>query len=387
MDLEIPANHLFERVIRVDRLMERLDVQAPEIGGWLHKEVKKRTQHLEKHHVAEFSIGEQLRAMIKLRLKPDGTGPGFDVLFSKEAPRVRLARAEQADGAGEPPFEVERRRRQEVARPAGQAGGGGAGAGHHRRRLVEAKIDGEAMRTHPKQTVLAERSDREHGAGGAGDRLAFAVAQRAGAAAPAAGDRREEIFLSKGELKTEDRTAAGLCPGAVRSAVGDVGAGGAGGFAGQGGGPDNGHSTGASATHSQTIRYRQGTPSIGTPPIGTPPPGTPPLGTPPLNTSTHAPSSVAKPPADPPKPALDTPAGDLVRRTLIGATVESAVQNAAATSSPPSAQASPPAATAAPPTEGVSKTPLANPSHVETLRKEAAGTIDAKKQNGSLAKS
>jgi len=46
VDLEIPANHLFDRVIRVDRLMERLDVHAPEIGGWLHKEVKKRPQHL-----------------------------------------------------------------------------------------------------------------------------------------------------------------------------------------------------------------------------------------------------------------------------------------------------------------------------------------------------
>ena len=38
-----------------------------------------------------------------------------------------------------------------------------------------------------------------------------------------------------------------------------------------------------------------------------------------------------------------------------------------------------------PPLESVSKTPLANPSHLDTLRKEAAGTIDAK-QVGSVAK-
>src|SRR6476619_2842654 len=55
LDLEIPNSNLFERVVRVDRVMERLDVQAPEIGGWLHKEVKRRPQHLEKHHVTEFA--------------------------------------------------------------------------------------------------------------------------------------------------------------------------------------------------------------------------------------------------------------------------------------------------------------------------------------------
>ena len=37
VDLEVPAGNLFERVVRVDRLMERLDVQAPEVGGWLSK--------------------------------------------------------------------------------------------------------------------------------------------------------------------------------------------------------------------------------------------------------------------------------------------------------------------------------------------------------------
>jgi hypothetical protein len=37
VDLDVPGGNLFERVIRVDRLMERLDVQAPEVGGWLHR--------------------------------------------------------------------------------------------------------------------------------------------------------------------------------------------------------------------------------------------------------------------------------------------------------------------------------------------------------------
>ena len=72
-----------------------------------------------------------------------------------------------------------------------------------------------------------------------------------------------------------------------------------------------------------------------------------------------------------------------MRRTLIGATVESAVQNAAAvtTGAPPAPPPGPAAQAVSvtpPPSESVSKTPLANPSHLDTLRKEAAGTIDAK---------
>src|ERR1051325_5618330 len=91
LDLEVPANHLFEKVVRVDRLAEKLDVQAPEVGGWMRKEVKRRPQHLEKHHVIDIATSAD-GATLKLRLAPDGSGAGFDVLFSKEAPTVRMLR-------------------------------------------------------------------------------------------------------------------------------------------------------------------------------------------------------------------------------------------------------------------------------------------------------
>ena len=228
MDLEVPAGHLFERVIRVDRLMERLDVQAPEIGGWLHKEVKQRAQHLEKHHIAEFSMGSS-SGLIKLRLQPDGTGPGFDVLFSKEAPRVRLARAEQQDGAGEPPFEVRtttprscsrcrassRRRRSSWPTPAAA----GRGADRRRGDALARQTDG-AGRTADRRTWRrwCRRSPaRSHSPG-------ELVLRRL-----LSGDRREEIFLSKSELQAEDRGAAGVEPGAVRPALGERGTDGAGG--------------------------------------------------------------------------------------------------------------------------------------------------------------
>ena len=67
VDVEVPNGNLFDRVVRVDRLMERLEVQAPEVGGWLHKEVKRRPQHLEKLHITEFSGGPE-GALARLRL-------------------------------------------------------------------------------------------------------------------------------------------------------------------------------------------------------------------------------------------------------------------------------------------------------------------------------
>jgi hypothetical protein len=74
---------------------------------------------------------------------------------------------------------------------------------HHRRRLVEAWIDGEVMRTHAKPTLLVERliatlapvvqeiSARSHSPG-------ELVLRRL-----LSGDRREEIFMSKLELKNK----------------------------------------------------------------------------------------------------------------------------------------------------------------------------------------
>ena len=45
---DVPPSHLFAQALRVDHVVERLDVQAPEQSGWLHKELKIRPQHLHK---------------------------------------------------------------------------------------------------------------------------------------------------------------------------------------------------------------------------------------------------------------------------------------------------------------------------------------------------
>jgi hypothetical protein len=201
VDLEVPANHLLERIVRVDRLAERLEVQAPELGGWLHKEVKLRPQHLEKHYVAELSIGAGGRSTLKLRLAADGSGPGFDVLISKGAPRVRLARVEQREGPPEPPFEVEEADANKLLALYEALAAAAGELTRHRRGIVEAKLDGESLRAVAKPSLLVERLIA----------TMTPVVQEISARSQSPGelvlrrlladDRREEIFLSKQELK------------------------------------------------------------------------------------------------------------------------------------------------------------------------------------------
>jgi hypothetical protein len=312
LDLDVPAGHLFERVVRVDRLMERLDVMAPEVGGWLHKEVKKRPQHLEKHHILEFSSGAA-GAALKLRVGPDGTGAGFDVKFAPEEPHVLLARAEQPEGGGEPAFEeVDADDAKKLLALHAKLAAATADLTAHRRRLVDARLEGEPVRTHAKPTMLAERlinamapvvqeiSARSQSPG------ELVLRRMIG------GDRREEIFLSKADLKVKleplvegnralfEPLWASATPAPSRPVV-----------------VSDMPTPVAVPAHGQAMRYR---------------PSTPPIGSPSLSSSivaAAASTSAAASAAAAVRPAGDSSAaGDALRRTLIGTTVEAAVQSA-----------------------------------------------------------
>jgi hypothetical protein len=325
-DLEIPGNTLFDKVLRVERLIERLDVQAPEVGGWLSKGVKQRTQHLEKHHISELSLGPA-GGTIKLRVAADGTGAGFDVIFAKEAPPVRLARVAEQEGAGEQPFDVDEEDAKKLMALRAKLLAAIGDLTRHRRRLVEAWLDGEVMRTHAKPTLLVERLITNM------TPVVQEIASRSQSPNElvlrrlVGSDRREEIFLSKAELKAkleplQDANRTLFDPlWTTPAKPGD-------------------------APHTQTIRYRPPTPSLGTPPLN---PSA-------VNVNTPAPVPVGPAAAAAGRPTGNgetPPAGDALRRTLIGATVQQAMQSAT--------QA------AVPPADAVSKTPIVvvDPAHVD----------------------
>jgi hypothetical protein len=202
LELEIPKDHLFERVVRVDRLVERLEVQAPELAGWLHKGVKLRTQHLEKLYVAGLSSGSA-GDVLRLRSAPDGSGAGFDVAFGAADGAVRLVRVDEDTKRDDPPFDVDG---PDASKLQGLREGLMAAANalaRHRRALTDMKLDGEPLRGHPTPSLLAERlvvamtptvqeiASRSQSPGELVLRRLIAEA------------RREEIFLSKQELKSK----------------------------------------------------------------------------------------------------------------------------------------------------------------------------------------
>jgi hypothetical protein len=90
-ELEVPASHALARALRIDRLVERLEVEAPEEGGWLHKEVRNRPQRLDRMYLTGLSVHPSETA-VRLRSAQDGTGAGFDILVQSEPLRVQLVR-------------------------------------------------------------------------------------------------------------------------------------------------------------------------------------------------------------------------------------------------------------------------------------------------------
>lgn len=199
MELEVPAGHLLERVVRVERLAERLEVQVPEMAGWLHKELKLRTQHLEKHHLAAFSSG-RAGSTLQLRLAPDGAGCGYDVMFADEGAPVRLVRVDEQQKRGES-FDLQEGDVPKLSALREKIGAAVSDLARHRTKLFVAKVDGEPLQSHSKPTLLAERliavlvPETREIAARSQSRSELVLRRSLG------GDRREEIFLSRQELE------------------------------------------------------------------------------------------------------------------------------------------------------------------------------------------
>jgi hypothetical protein len=200
IELDVPSSHLFGHVIRVDRIVDRLEIQAPEVGGWLHKELKMRAQRLEKLHVVELDLHAR-ESSVTLRASADGSGPGFDILVSADAPRVRVVRAPERDGSSDPPFEVEEQDASDLLALLQKLEGSAHELAVHRKALLQASLDDRLLRDHDAPTLLVER-------------LIHTIApmvREIAARSPSttelvlkrlvSGGRREEIFVTKSELR------------------------------------------------------------------------------------------------------------------------------------------------------------------------------------------
>jgi hypothetical protein len=97
-ELEIPGNHALARVLRIDRLVDRLEVEAPEEGGWINKEVRNRPQRLDRLYLTGLNVHPS-ETVIRLRSAQDGSGAGFDILLQSDPARVQLVRVAEGGAA------------------------------------------------------------------------------------------------------------------------------------------------------------------------------------------------------------------------------------------------------------------------------------------------
>jgi tRNA A-37 threonylcarbamoyl transferase component Bud32 len=100
LEVDIPAEHALGRVARLEKLA-RIEVEAPELTGWLKKEIKLRPQRLDRYYIIDLTIDSTNMSM-KLRAEPNGEGEGYDVDVDLIMSRFQLFRP----AAPEAPYDV-----------------------------------------------------------------------------------------------------------------------------------------------------------------------------------------------------------------------------------------------------------------------------------------
>jgi hypothetical protein len=209
LDLDVPPSHLFGTVARVDKLVERLEVHAPETGGWLRKEVKLRPQRLDKEFVTAIVAGAKV-TMIQLRTAADGTGVGFDLSVPEDAVRVSLRRVGESNGEA-PPFDLDETDSAKIRDLKDKMLASTVELKRARRALVEAAFGDKPLGEARDPKVIVERLVAEMAP------VVREIAKRSLGPTELVlkrqtGDgRREEIFVSRRDLQVKLR---GLGPAA-----------------------------------------------------------------------------------------------------------------------------------------------------------------------------
>jgi hypothetical protein len=103
--IDIPTSHALARIVRLERIMEQVEVEAPEHSGWLGKGVKLRMQRLDRLHLTELCISSAATSA-RLRAAVDGTGGGFDLAFAEGSDHVQIVRIPKS-GPADPPYEAD----------------------------------------------------------------------------------------------------------------------------------------------------------------------------------------------------------------------------------------------------------------------------------------
>jgi hypothetical protein len=198
IDLDIAADNPFAHALRVDKVVERLEVHAPEISGWLRKEVKLKPQRLDKEYITELVVsGNDTR--ISLRASLDGAGAGYDVVVRRQSPRVSLTRV--GEGAELPAFDLTDDDETKMLDLEEKLVGAAGELIDARRALAEATLGGQPLVGHPAARTMVERLVEKMAP------IVQEIARRSQTQTELVlkrlldNGRREEIFISRDELE------------------------------------------------------------------------------------------------------------------------------------------------------------------------------------------
>lgn len=106
LELEIPDGHAWASPMRVERLAPHLEIKAPQLAGWITKEVRTKPQRLERHVVSEIvDDGTVVRVELRTEANHD---VGFDFEIDPAAGKVvKAARIGGGDDPAVGAFEVQ----------------------------------------------------------------------------------------------------------------------------------------------------------------------------------------------------------------------------------------------------------------------------------------
>ena len=196
VDLEVPSDNIFANAVRVDRLVDALEVKVPELSGWVRKSMKLQHRKLTTKYITGL-VHTTNESTLKLRVSPTDDS-GFDLNVLGNRARL-LFQGKEAQGNVEP-FEPDAEDSTKLIELMQLALKESSAIRKRRVKLVDARIDGKALSEHDNPSVLVQRLIT---------RMAPTVTEIAKhSLSPRelvlkrvlANDRREEIFVSKTDL-------------------------------------------------------------------------------------------------------------------------------------------------------------------------------------------
>jgi hypothetical protein len=148
--LDVPASSMFTPDLRVDRLVEGVEVHSVEVSGWLKKADKVVPHKLGRYHITRVAVGADVT--IRVQATPEPSALGFTITIRGDEPMLV-----ERHGEGAREFTIEEQDKSKLCQLAVKLEKEMRSLDAHRGELVTVEVDGKPIdeQAHPRE--LAER--------------------------------------------------------------------------------------------------------------------------------------------------------------------------------------------------------------------------------------